>query len=146
MHKIKHLIATLALLFVAVVPVAANAMPLAQFGATCKNHPILTFPSWYKGLQCTAGTRPDGTSYQQPEITKLNDVWVVALNVVECLIGAAAYVALGFIIWGGFKYIKSRGEPGQLVEAKMTIIYAVAGLAVALASTAIVVFVQGIFT
>lgn len=145
MNKIKHVIAVLTLLFVAVTPMAVEATPLTQFGAKCTNRPILTFPSWYKGLECTNQERPDGTKYEQPNITALNDIWIIALNVVEALIGAAAYVAVGYIIWGGFKYMKSRGDPGQLVEAKNTITQAVIGLGVALASTAMVIFVQGLF-
>lgn len=145
MNKIKHFIAVLTILFATVAPTAVSATPLTQFGAKCTNHPILTFPSWYKGLECTKEKRPDGKDYEQPEITKLNDIWVIALNVVESLVSAAAYVAVGYIIWGGFKYMKSRGDPGQLVEAKNTITQAVIGLGVALASTAMVLFVQGIF-
>ncbi len=137
MKKIKHFIVAFLVLFVAFTPVAVSAK--------CTNHPILTLPSWYKNLECTNEKRSDGTSYQQPQITKLNDIWKIALNVVEALIGTAAYIAVGFVIWGGFKYMKSRGDPGQLVEAKNTITQALIGLGVALASTAIVLFVQSIF-
>lgn len=136
MNKIKHFIAAFSLLLIAVTPAPASAAPWAQFGATCTNKPVLTFSSWYKGLQC------EGT---QPQITKLNDIWIIALNVVEWVIGLAAYTTVAFIIWGGFKYMKSRGDPGQLVEAKNTITQAVIGLGVALASTAIVLFVQSLF-
>lgn len=145
MNKIKHVITALIILFAALAPITAGATPLTQFGAKCTNNPILTFPSWYKGLECTNAERPDGTKYEQPNITELDDIWKIALNVVESLVSAAAYIAVGYVIWGGFKYMKSRGDPGQLVEAKNTITQAVIGLGVALASTAIVLFVQSLF-
>ena len=136
MNKIKHLISAILIVCAISMPATASASPLTQFGAKCTNHPILTFPSWYKNLDC------QGT---QPEITKLNDIWIIALNIVETLIGAAAYVAVGFIIWGGFKYMKSRGDPGKITEAKTAITQAVIGLGIALASTAIVIFVGSLF-
>lgn len=137
MKKIKHIVVALFMFLVATTPVTASAMPLTQFGAPCTNQPILlTIPSWYRGLQC------DG---KQPQITELNNIWVIALNVVEALIAVTAYVAVGYIIWAGFKYMKSRGDPGQLTEAKNAITEAVIGLGIALASTAIVLFIRGIF-
>lgn len=149
MNKIKHYIAVFFLLLAMALPMVAStsvsASPLTQFGAKCTNRPILTFPSWYKNLDCVSRQRSDGQIYQQPEITKLNDIWIVALNIVEALIGAAAYVAVGFIIWGGIKYIRSRGDPGKITEAKMAITQAVIGLGIALASTAIVIFVGSLF-
>lgn len=145
MNKIKHFIAVLTLLLIAVTPAFASATPLTQFGAPCATKPVLTFSPWYKGLNCTKEKRTDGKEYDQPQITELNDIWKIALNIVEWLVGLAAYTTVVFIIWGGFKYMKSRGDPGQLVEAKNTITQAVIGLGVALASTAIVLFVQSLF-
>lgn len=137
MQKIKHYIATL-LVMVTLAPVVAGATPYTQVAALapCTNKPILTIPSWYKGLQC------DG---KQPQITQLNDIWKIALNVVEALIGAAAYIAAGFVVWGGFKYMKSQGDPGKLTEAKNAILQALIGLGITLASTAIVIFVGELF-
>lgn len=135
MQKIKHYIIAL-LLMATLVPVVAGASPLTQFAAKCPDGRILTVPAWYKGLEC------DG---KQPKITALNDIWKIALNVVEALIGVAAYVAAAFVVWGGFKYMKSQGDPGQLTEAKNTIFQAMIGLGITLASTAIVIFVGSLF-
>lgn len=146
MQKIKHYIVSL-LLVAMLMPAMASAAPLAQIGAaaTCTNKPIITIPSWYKNLKCTTEERPDGSSYQQPQVTELNDIWKIALNVVEALIGAAAYIAAGFVVWGGFKYMKSQGDPGKLTEAKNAIMQALIGLGITLASTAIVIFVGSLF-
>ena len=136
MKKIKQYLLSLAALTVLLVPVA-SAGPLTQFGAPCKEvGRILTFPAWYKGLDCDAKN--------VPQFTKLSDVWKIGLNVVEMLIIAAGYIAVGMIIWAGVKYIKSRGDPAKIVEAKTTITQAVVGLGIALASVAIVEYVSGV--
>lgn len=143
MKKIKHYIAILSLLFVIAAPVAVSASPVTQLAAKCNVH-VLTFPAWYNNLNCQT-VEVNGKDTTQPQITSLNDIWKIALNIVEALIGAAAYAAVGYIIWAGFKYIKSRGDPGKITEARMAITQAVIGLGVALASTAIVVFIGSLF-
>lgn len=62
------------------------------------------------------------------------------LSIVFAVIGA---LALLFITLGGFRYIISQGDPQGTAKAKNTIIYAVAGLLVALGAEAIVTFVIG---
>ena len=131
----RYLAALIILATVVFAPSVASASPLTQFGA-CSGGRILTFPAWYNKLECGS----DGA----PQLTKLNDIWKIALNIVELLIMLAAYVAAGYIIWAGVKYIKSRGDPGKIAEAKTGITQAVIGLGIALASVAIVEFVTGI--
>lgn len=137
----KKILAIVSMLVIAssVMVPAASASPLTQFGAKCTqnaNDRILLFPPWYKGLDCDAKGHPTAN--------ELNDLWVVALNIIEWFIIAASYLAVAFIAWGGFKYIKSRGEPGKLAEAKTAILQAIIGLGVALVSVAIVEFVTGV--
>ena len=134
MNKIKQLlISAFALATVLAPAAAALPQPALQFAAPCRGA-VLTFPVWYRGLTCDGG---------KPKLTKLNDIWVIALNIVEMLIGAVIYIAVGYIIWGGFKYIKSQGDPGKISEAKTAIINATIGLGVALSAVAIVRFIPG---
>lgn len=129
---------SLGVLLLVLVPAASAVMPVSQFAAVCKApaQRILNFPAWYSKLDCDA--------QGHPEINELNDVWLIALNLIEWLIIAAAYVAAGFIIWAGFKYMRSKGDPGKLQEAKTAILQAVVGLAITLTSVAIVEFVTGV--
>jgi len=135
--KLKHsLLSVLALSFVAsslvfVPPASAAPAP------SCPER-VLTFPAWYKGV-IDRGTC-------EVKITSVLDLIVIPLNFIEILIQAVAYVAVGFIVWGGFKYIKSQGDPGKISESKTAIINAVTGLGIALLSVAIVEFVQGRFS
>jgi Type IV secretion system pilin len=47
-------------------------------------------------------------------------------------------IAVIFVAIGGFKYVKSNGEPGEISKAKNTIIYALVGLVVSLSAQALV--------
>lgn len=112
----------------------ATVTPLADTaGAACRER-VFTFPTWYNGVV---------DSGCDIKIDKLNDFWVIVMNFVEILLQLVAYVAAGYIIWGGFKYIKSEGDPGKISEAKAAIMNAIIGLVIALASVAIVQFIQG---
>lgn len=60
------------------------------------------------------------------------------IKVMLYILGALSVV---MIIFGGFKYVTSRGESADVTSAKNTILYAVVGLIVALLAYAIVSFV-----
>lgn len=107
---------------------------VATVEAKCTGSRVLTFPTWQNGMPGTCS---------QPKIEKLNDFWIVVMNFIEVLLQIVAYVSAGYIIWGGFKYMKSEGDPGKISEAKAAILNAVIGLVIALSSVALVAFVQG---
>ncbi|HSW80939.1 MAG TPA: hypothetical protein VLG40_00955 [Candidatus Saccharimonas sp.] len=80
-----------------------------------------------------------------PQITSLDDIWRVAVIVIETMIKIAAYLAVGFIIWGGIKYLKSQGDPGELNVARQIITNAVIGLVIAFVGVAMIQLVAGTF-
>ena len=59
--------------------------------------------------------------------TSLNDLIAKIVNIISILV---AIVAVIMIIWGGFKYITSGGDSGNVTGAKNTILYAIIGLVV----------------
>ncbi|TSC71941.1 MAG: conserved membrane protein of unknown function [Parcubacteria group bacterium Gr01-1014_38] len=63
------------------------------------------------------------------------------LNIVNVALLLAAVVALVFLVYGGFRYISSRGEERDVEAAKNTITYAVIGLVLIGIAAAIVNFV-----
>lgn len=109
--------------------------PVAPGACSACPERVFTFPAWYRGIIDT------GTC--EIKIVNIMDFVKIPLNAIEILIQAVAYVAVGYVIWGGFKYIKSQGDPGKISEAKTAIINALTGLGIALASVAIVEFIQG---
>ena len=133
MKKIKKSLQYALLTLVAMLSFSVATPVASTASAACKEK-VFTFPTWYAGVV-------DGKC--NIKITQLNDFWVIVLNFVEILLQIVAYVAAGFLVWGGFKYIKSEGDPGKISEAKMAILNSIIGLVIALASVAIVDFVQG---
>jgi len=55
----------------------------------------------------------------------------------------AGIVTVGFVVYGGFMYVLSNGEPSKVKKAKDTLLYAVIGLAVVLFAFAITKFIAG---
>lgn len=108
-----------------------TALPPTPVSAACQDH-VLTFPTWYRGVT-EGGCRV--------MIDNLNDFWKIGLNLVEILIQFAGYVAAGYIMWGGFKYIKSQGNGAAVGEAKMVIINAIVGLGLAIMAASLVEYV-----
>lgn len=64
-------------------------------------------------------------------------------TIVNTVFGVTASIALLMIIIGGFRYIVAQGDPNGTAQARNTILYALIGLAVTLASYGIVTFVIG---
>lgn len=129
--RLKAALIVAAMSLVLVVGVMAPPASAAS-GGRCSAG-LLTFPAWYSYVN---------TGCDEVKITQLNDLWIIALNFVEILIQAVAYAAVGYLIWGGFKYIKSHGEPGAIQQAKSAIMNAVIGLAASLSAVAIVNFIS----
>ncbi|PSO43256.1 hypothetical protein BRC19_01530 [Candidatus Saccharibacteria bacterium QS_5_54_17] len=101
---------------------------------------FLTFPTWYRGLQCEEG----GSG--APVFSKMSDIWTVATNLLDILIQLGALAAVGFIIYGGIRYILSQGEPEKLQGAKKIIANAIIGLILAITASTIVGFIAGSFS
>lgn len=111
----------------------------------CKDYSnILTFPNWYRGVAETIGSGASATCNVDFK-HGINDIWVVVSNVIEILLQLVGYVAVAFIIYGGFKYLTSQGESSALVSAKNTITQAIVGLVISIVSVLILNFVVGIF-
>ena len=99
---------------------------------------VLNFPKWYQ-YACGHDFRFLAVPSGQPNAGP-SDIPLVAIAVVEILLRIAALVAIGYVVFGGTKYVVSQGEPDKISEAKGTIINALAGLLLATFSIAIVAF------
>lgn len=96
------------------------------------HYAFLGFPTWYQYL-------PGGGP--QPQIQHLTDIWLIVAAIIEILLRVAAIVAVIFIIYGGFSYTTSQGDPEATGRAKGTLVNALVGLAVAVMAAAIVSFI-----
>jgi len=120
---------------VAVSAKAPNCSGVAAF---------LTFPAWYRGLADVnaAGT---GCNITSPDGSHLSGfIWHIVLNVIEIGLQLVIYAAFGLILYGGFQYLTSSGEPAKAATALQTIINAAVGIALGFGSVAAVNLVLGI--
>jgi hypothetical protein len=113
---------------------------------------FLKFPTWYKYLNpvfIEADPNADPPRFSSeckisfPKDSNNKESLVLAvgpilLAVFEIILRIGGIAAVGFIIFGGFQYLLSQGEPEQTKGAKSTILNAVIGLAIMLSAVAIV--------
>jgi hypothetical protein len=132
-----------ALLFVTTAggALVVTATPQTSYAVSCEGR-LLTFPAWYNGL-----AKADGNTCQMKSPTEAggisNYIWTIALNIVDMILQLVGYISVGFIIFGGYKYMISAGSPDGMVKARKTITNAVVGLVLSIFSVAIVNLVAG---
>ena len=115
-------------------------MLLTRFAAACPTvgGSFLGFPTWYEYLDSEVVADRCSLKLAFPA-----DIPKIALAVVEIMLRIGGLVAVGFVIYGGFRYILSQGDvgPGNVpksVTARHTIVNALIGLVIASLATFIV--------
>ena len=102
------------------------------------NATFLGFQAWYSGLDMKSCSGPDAgvinsNSYQNNNgMAKL--IWTIVLNIMMDISIAIGILATGFMMYGGYLYIMSRGEPDKTAKGKITIRNAVIGIVIAVAA------------
>lgn len=144
--KIKKVLVGLGFPLLVIPMVVAMPAAAATQSDNC-NTGVSFFPRWYDGL-CKNGEilSPNqvGSSGSGTEKTAGNlGTWItiIALNIVSMLLYAVGYTSLGFIIYGGFKYMTSGDNSSGQAAARKTILNAVIGLVLSIMAVAIVKFV-----
>lgn len=82
------------------------------------------------------------TAPQNPGLP-VTDLPTGLANIINTVLLLVGVIALGFIVWGGFKYIYARGDEREIESAKGTIVTAVIGIVVIGIAAAIINFVIG---
>ncbi len=149
---IKLTVVSLAIVLVA--PVVAMAAPTTNTttqtqaagssASGCATN--FVFPAWYEGLCDSEGNIKSPADMGKGKDTAGNlGAWLttIALNIVQILLYVVGYVSIGFIIYGGFKYMTQGDNASGTAAARKTIMNAVIGLAISIMSVAIVKFVAG---
>ncbi len=95
-----------------------------------------------QNLQCgtTFETDSAGACDTTTGTSTVNDTIKKAINFFSAIVGVVSVI---MIIYGGFKYISSGGDSGNITSAKNTIIYAVIGLVIVAMAQFIVQFILG---
>ena len=119
----------------------ANAAPATgkcDSGGTWSQN-FFGFPTWYRGLPCDSGDKINLEGVQ----VGTQVVFPIALNIIDIALRVVALIAVGFVIYGGFRYVISRGEPEATKNALDTILKAVVGAVIAMVAAIVVSFIVG---
>lgn len=140
--------------------VVLPSTPVSAAGPNCSGvAAFLTFPAWYRGLAVDNGRGgcdicgPAGLNVNKDACSTTTStssdnigpfIWHIVLNVIEIGLQLVGYAAFGFILFAGFQYMTSAGDPAQAVRARQTIFNAAIGIFVSFAAIAVVNLVVGI--
>jgi len=116
---------------------------LQNFAASCDvAQSVYGIPTWYKYLP--GETDPaDGATCRLVldfNVGTATSFVAIGIAVIEIMLFVAGIVAVAFIIYGGFRYLISQGNPDQTKVAKDSILNALIGLAITIIATTFVRF------
>ncbi len=141
MKRLKNIfLAVLFAVFVASPALAVVSPTTVAAGPDCENR-LLGIPPWYRGLT------NDDCSIAAPgseEGGLANFIWTIVLNVIEMGLVIVVYIAVFFILYGGFMFIVGGGTAAQIEKARKTILNAVIGLAISIGAIAITNLIFGV--
>ena len=110
---------------------------LSNFAA-CPGGNFLGLPTWWAYLPSI--TDPN-THQCVPQVTGINDIWLIVAAVIELLLRLAGLIAVFMVIVGGVKYMTSEGSPEDTAKGRSTIIYSLVGLMISVSAALIVTFI-----
>lgn len=101
-------------------------------GSSC-NRSFFGLVPWH--CNTNFGTNNNSKIPTEDEVTK--SIWVIVANIVTDITVIAAYLVLGYTIYGGYLYTMSGGDPNKVATGKKTLAQAFIGLAIVLSAAAI---------
>ena len=139
-----------ALLFLQVLltPVSSTVTPISpHFAKTAKQCNVGGFfgiPTWYKYIDTFDNKCNPVVDFRHgPNGARFNGevVLQIALAIVDILLRVGALLAVGYVLYGGFLYLTSQGEPDGTKRGRQAILNALVGLVIAIMASAIVAFI-----
>jgi hypothetical protein len=100
---------------------------------------FLGLPYWYRNVvndKCEIDAPTD-----EGGLSKF--IWQIVLNVIDILLRLVGYIAVGFLIYGGFLFLTNGSSPDGVARARKTIMNAIIGLVASMASVAIINLIMG---
>lgn len=150
MELFKRLVMSLGVIGMIAGTIALLAPAPPAQALECKSS-FLTFPAWYDGLlkgDCTVRspsemnvTLPSGVDTNSPEAESQKVsafIFRIVLNIIEILLQVVGYAAVGYIIYGGFKYLTSAGSADRITAGRKIITNSLIGLVISFLSVGIV--------
>lgn len=147
MNIVKRLSLTIGVTTLITYMTVGHAVAAIDDFCTENSTTFLGFPTWYKYLNPIFVPATDtAPAYCNLAFNFPGDLPKVGLAIVEILLRIGGLVAVGFVIYGGFNYITSQGEPDKTKSARQMIVNAIIGVAIATIATVAVAFVGREFT
>lgn len=99
---------------------------------------MLGLRPWYYGICSGEGeeTTIDSPGKGDDKLAKF--IWKIVMNVLFDLSLVIGYLALAMVVYGGYQYISSQGDPGKMAKGKKTLMSAVIGTTIALSASVII--------
>ena len=120
--------------------VTTVAFPATSYALDCSGENVLGLGlrAWYAGNAKEVNGTCDMAKPASDDASMSRYVWKIALNILYDITLLMGYAAIIFVIYGGFKYIMSNGEPGKVAQAKTILTNALIGLVIGVLATIIV--------
>jgi hypothetical protein len=115
--------------FSVIVPTSQSAYadPPTGSSSDCSSRTILGLKPWDCNIK----------SWENEDNLKMN-IWIIATNVANDITVIAAYLVLGYVIYGGYLYMFASGDSSKAANGKKTLTRAFIGLAIVMSATIIV--------
>lgn len=110
-------------LTLAILPVTNSAHAVESFTGGCRE--ILGLTSW----DCDVNI--------SDQESLVSGIITIAANIFKDITVIAAYLILGYVIYGGYQYTFSGGDPGKIANGKKTLTHGFIGLAIVLSANVI---------
>ncbi|MDP3958284.1 MAG: TrbC/VirB2 family protein [bacterium] len=86
-----------------------------------------------------------GVKLQNP-LRGINTLEQLIGKLLDIVVTLGTYVAVIFIIWSGFLFVKAQGKPEELSKAKTTFFYTIIGVALLIGAKGIQLAIEGTLT
>lgn len=97
-------------------------------------------PAWYEYLPLKYDDQTTDCTVDTSGTTG-NVAVLIGLAIVDILFRVSAVVAVVFVVYGGFMFVISQGDPAKIVSARKAILNAVIGLVIVLLASQLVKFI-----
>jgi cytochrome bd-type quinol oxidase subunit 2 len=132
MKKIYLILAVIVCAFSALAMLPGNNSYAAECG---DSQTPLGLRPWYAGL-VDGNCEIDHSQFEGEEKLQAS-IWKIVLNVASDILAVVGYLAICFVIWGGYQYMMAQGDPGKVVKGKKTITNALIGLGICMTASII---------
>ena len=99
---------------------------------------LLGLRPWYYGICNGSGENVEIKKPGKGDGKLAKFIWTIVLNVLFDLSIVVGYIALAMIIYGGYQYLSSQGDPGKMAKGMKTLMSAVIGTTIALSASVVI--------